>query len=100
MNAQQLRLTSGASQHASHLDSGNSPVSAFRGIAIGLWLTSAVVVVLSLVPGIDIALGNLPGDIEAGTQDASVRLPFTSFALIVVTLTGLYFRILSHLTRH
>ena len=67
----------------------NAPGISWRGIRAGLWLTSAMVILVSLVPGIAITLGNLPGDIDAGSSGGSVHLPIASITLLVVTLTGI-----------
>src|SRR5688500_12943292 len=100
MDARQIHLDTQSADKRSSYNVAGEPVSAFRGILVGLWLTCTTILLLALVPGLDITLGNLPGDFDAGTNDGSVRLPLATLSLVVVTLTGLYFRIASHLSRH
>lgn len=76
------------------------PVISWRGILVGLWMTSTLVILLSLLPGVELSLGNLPGDIDAGSHGGSVRVPLATITLLLVTLTGIYYRISSYLSRH
>jgi hypothetical protein len=77
-----------------------TPAMSWKGILVGLWLTCTLVILLSLLPGIDLRLGNLPGDIDAGNGNGSVRVPIATITLLLVTLTGVYYRISSYLSRH
>ena len=87
--------------HGQHIHRHVAPaVLSLRGILVGLWITCTAVVIIALLPGVGVSLGNLPGDIIAGTPDRSVRLPIATFSLLVVTLTGIILRINSHLSRH
>ena len=76
------------------------PAISWRGILVGLWLICSSTVVLALVPGIGLELGNLPGDIDAGSGGSLVRVPIVTITLLLVTLTGIYYRISSYLSRH
>lgn len=76
------------------------PAVSWRGILAGLWLTCTMLILVSLLPGVGLSLGNLPGDIDAGSQGGSVRVPLATIALLLVTLTGIYYRISSYLSRH
>jgi hypothetical protein len=76
------------------------PAISWRGILVGLWLTCTLIILLSLLPGVGMSLGNLPGDIDAGSHGGSVRVPLATIALLLVTLTGIYYRISSYLSRH
>lgn len=84
-----------------HLDASDGSLAmAWRGILAGLWLTCTTVILIALLPGIGIGLGNLPGDFHAGSAGGGVELPIASITLIIVTLSGLCFRISSLLSRH
>jgi hypothetical protein len=96
MQTQQLYLN----PHSNPSAHEDVPAISWRGILVGLWLTSTFVILLSLVPGVALSLGNLPGDIDAGSSGGSVRIPLGTITLLLVTLTGLYYRISSYLSRH
>ncbi|HVK39705.1 MAG TPA: DUF2905 family protein [Candidatus Kapabacteria bacterium] len=96
MQTQQLALTNRASI-ARHQE---PPAISWRGILVGLWLTCTLVILVSLLPGVGFSLGNLPGDIDAGSHGGSVRVPLATIALLLVTLTGIYYRVSSYLSRH
>lgn len=95
MQTRQLALTHRPTIERAH----EVPVISWRGILAGLWLTSTLVILLSLMPGIALSLGNLPGDIDAGSHGGSVRVPLATITLLIVTLTGIYYRISSYLSR-
>jgi hypothetical protein len=65
------------------------PAAAYKGIAVGLWGTCTIVILLSLVPGIGFALGNLPGDIQAGAIGNRVDLPLMTAVLLVIVVSGM-----------
>jgi hypothetical protein len=96
MHARQMTLTHRAASVRHH----DVPAMSWKGVLVGVWLMSTSIILLSLVPGVELSLGNLPGDIDAGSQGGSVRVPLATITLLLVTLTGVYYRISSYLSRH
>jgi hypothetical protein len=86
----------GARTFSAHRQQMNSPESIgwpagrIRRLLDRTWVATSIVILLSFIPGVELELGKLPGDISAGFAGGSLRVPLMTIALLAVSLAGAY----------
>jgi hypothetical protein len=64
-----------------------------------LWLISLFLLIATLIPGVDLALGNLPGDVSIARGDHAIYIPLGTSGLVTVVIGGLFYLASNYLTR-